>query len=278
MLIIQSLYRRSRMPLHSDHRSKGALLPRSRQLYASISLERSKCFHFDNVGQFHPAIYASTRCPVWCALCCVLSEPSFPFRLALYELHDWTEYVTESEVFMAQQERKEREHRTAATENKAMQPSRSRSELAWRDPFASFWNDPLSLFQRDWLPSQREVSPWRTGQRTGTTLWSPQIETFHRGDQFVVRADLPGLKKEDVNIELTDDSLTIEGERREEHEEDREGYYRSERSYGSFYRVVPLPEGAIAESAKAKFENGVLEVEIQAPPREVSRKRRIEIT
>jgi HSP20 family protein len=93
-----------------------------------------------------------------------------------------------------------------------------------------------------------------------------------------VRADLPGLKKEDVNIELTDDSLAIEGERREEREEDREGYYRSERTYGSFHRVVPLPEGAIPETAKATFNNGVLEVVLQAPPREVSRKRRVEIT
>ena len=86
------------------------------------------------------------------------------------------------------------------------------------------------------------------------------------------------MKKENVNIELTDDSLTIEGERREEHEEEREGFYRTERSYGNFCRVVPLPEGAIAESAKASFNSGVLEVTVQAPPREVSRKRRIEIS
>jgi HSP20 family protein len=178
------------------------------------------------------------------------------------------------------QERKEKEHRTTSTENKnqqGMQPSRGRSELAGRDPFATFWNDPFSLLQRESWPFQRESWPWRTGQRA-STLWSPQIESFQRGDQFVVRADLPGLKKQDVNIELTDDSLTIEGERREEREEDREGYYRSERSYGSFYRVVPLPEGAIPETAKANFNNGVLEVVLQAPPREVSRKRRLEIT
>lgn len=177
-------------------------------------------------------------------------------------------------------DRKEREQRTTSSENKnqqAMQPSRGRTDVAWRDPFVGFWNDPFGLLQRDSWPFQRELSPWRTGQRT-STLWSPQIESFQRGDQFVVRADLPGLKKEDVNIELTDDSLTIQGERREEHEEDREGYYRSERSYGSFYRVVPLPEGAISESAKANFNNGVLEVVLQAPPREVSRKRRIEIS
>ena len=181
---------------------------------------------------------------------------------------------------MAQHERKERE-RTTSTESKnqqAMQPSRGRNEVAWRDPFTAFWNDPFGLFQRDSWPLQRESWPWRAAGQGASTLWSPQIESFQRGDQFVVRADLPGLKKEEVNIELTDDSLTIQGERREEHEEDREGYYRSERSYGSFYRVVPLPEGAITESAKATFNNGVLEVMLQAPPREVSRKRRIEIS
>jgi HSP20 family protein len=92
-----------------------------------------------------------------------------------------------------------------------------------------------------------------------------------------VRADLPGLKKEDIKIDVTDSALTIEGERREDHEEDREGYYRSERSYGSFYRVVPLPEGAITDSAKAHFNDGVLEIVVQAPPREVTRGRRLQI-
>ena len=182
---------------------------------------------------------------------------------------------------MAQQERKDRDQRATATDNKsqqAMQPSRGRNDVVWRDPIAAFWNDPFGLFHRDFWPFQRESWPSRASRQGAPALWSPQIETFQRGDQFVVRADLPGLKREDVNIELTDDSLTIEGERREEREEDREGYYRSERSYGSFYRVVPLPEGAITESAKATFKNGVLEVEVQAPPREVSRKRRIEIT
>jgi HSP20 family protein len=178
------------------------------------------------------------------------------------------------------QERKEKNQRTTSSENQSqqgMQSSRGRSEMAWRDPFVAFWNDPFGLLHRESWPFQRESWPWRTGQQ-GSALWSPQIESFQRGDQFVVRADLPGLKKEDVHIELTDNSLAIEGERREEREEDREGYYRSERSYGSFYRVIPLPEGAITETAKAHFDNGVLEIVLQAPPREVSRKRRVEIT
>jgi len=117
-------------------------------------------------------------------------------------------------------------------------------------------------------------TPWETG---AAVSWVPQVESFQRGDQFVVRADLPGLRKEDVTIEINDDTLTLQGERRDEHEEEREGVFTSERSYGSFYRVVPLPDGAIPDSAKAAFNNGVLEVTVEAPPRDVSRGRRIEI-
>jgi HSP20 family protein len=173
---------------------------------------------------------------------------------------------------MAQQERKDRKQ---TEEN--LQTTRTRNDLVWREPFATFWNDPFSFLQRDFWPSHRESWIGRAGAQ-GRSLWSPQIESFQRGDQFVVRADLPGLKKEDVNIEVSDDSVIIQGERREEHEDDREGYYRSERTYGSFHRVVPLPEGAITDSAKAQFNNGVLEIVLQAPPKEVSRGRRLEIS
>jgi len=160
-----------------------------------------------------------------------------------------------------------------------LQPSGGRGESLWRDPFAGFWGgrDPFASFWEPFGLTTHRSWPFQTRQGAGN-LWSPQIETFQRGNEFVVRADLPGLKKEDVKIDITDDSLTIEGERREEYQEDREGYYRSERSYGSFCRVVPLPDGAITDSAKANFNNGVLEIVMQAPPREVSRGRRIEIS
>jgi HSP20 family protein len=174
---------------------------------------------------------------------------------------------------MAQQH--DRKDRNQGNQN--LQTTRGRNEMAWRDPFSAFWSDPFSFFQRDLWPFQRESWPIRAAGQGATSMWAPQIETFQRGDQFVVRADLPGLKKEDVNVEVTDDAITIQGERREEREENREGYYRSERSYGSFYRAVPLPEGAITESAKANFKDGVLEINVQAPPHEVSRKRRLEI-
>jgi HSP20 family protein len=146
----------------------------------------------------------------------------------------------------------------------------------WRD--RSWASDPFSVMGR--LADQMDrwfLSRPAMGRSGSSASWIPQIESFQRGNQFVVRADLPGLKKEDVTLEINDDSLTIQGERRDEHEEEREGLFTSERTYGSFYRVVPLPEGAIPDSAKASFKDGVLEVTIEAPPREVSRGRRIEI-
>jgi HSP20 family protein len=110
----------------------------------------------------------------------------------------------------------------------------------------------------------------------GSGMWAPDIEVFQRGDQLVIKADLPGLSKDDLTIDLTDDAVSIQGERKAEQKEEREGYYRSERSYGSFHRVVPLPDGAITEQAKADFRDGVLEITMPAPP--ASRGRRLEIS
>ena len=111
--------------------------------------------------------------------------------------------------------------------------------------------------------------------REGT--FAPRVEAFQKGDRFIVRADLPGMNKDDVQVEITEDALTIHGERRSESKEDREGYYRNECEYGEFYRTIPLPEGVISESAQASFKNGVLEVSLQAPPAEANRGRRIEV-
>jgi HSP20 family protein len=116
-----------------------------------------------------------------------------------------------------------------------------------------------SLFGREFFPFTREF------EHVG---WVPEIEVLHDNGQFIVRADLPGLKKDDVKVELTDNVLTLSGERKKEKEEKREGYYRSERSYGSFYRQIPLPEGAKTDTAVAEFTDGVLEVTMRAPARE----------
>ena len=125
----------------------------------------------------------------------------------------------------------------------------------------------FSNFFNDFAPFRMEFD---------TAKWVPQIEVLQNNGQLLVRADLPGLTKEDVKVELTDDKLTISGERKEEKEEKREGYYRSERSYGSFYRELPLPEGAKTEDAAATFHNGVLEITMPVPKVETST-RKLEI-
>jgi HSP20 family protein len=109
------------------------------------------------------------------------------------------------------------------------------------------------------------------------TIWAPRIEAFQSDSRFVVRAELPGLKKEDVNVNVTDQAIILEGQRKTEQEENRDGFYHTERSYGSFYRAIPLPEGTITDSAEARFRDGVLEVTLQAPPSDVRRGRRVEI-
>lgn len=108
-------------------------------------------------------------------------------------------------------------------------------------------------------------------------MWNPELEVFHRNSELVICADLPGLTKDDVKVDVNESQVTIQGERHREHEEEREGVYRSERSYGSFYRVIPLPEGVIADQAKATFKNGVLEITMPAPPEQARRGRRLEI-
>ena len=92
----------------------------------------------------------------------------------------------------------------------------------------------------------------------------------------MVKADLPGLTKDDVKVELTDKLLTISGERKDEKEDKREGFYRSERSYGRFFRQIPLPEGVKTDKANATFRKGVLEVTMPAPKME-SPARKLEI-
>jgi HSP20 family protein len=107
--------------------------------------------------------------------------------------------------------------------------------------------------------------------------WMPQIEVFEEGDRLVSRVDLPGLKKEDVKVEVTDGHLVISGERKSEVKEEKDRFYRSERQYGSFYRLVPLPEGVKLEDVKATFADGVLEVRVPLPAAPQPRKRTVEV-
>jgi HSP20 family protein len=112
------------------------------------------------------------------------------------------------------------------------------------------------------------------GNGTGGALrrWIPAMDLVETEDDFVLRADLPGVAESDVNIELEDNVLTISGERKAEHEERKEGYYRVERSSGLFSRSLTLPEGVNPEAVKASFDKGVLEVRIPKPEARKPRK------
>jgi HSP20 family protein len=119
---------------------------------------------------------------------------------------------------------------------------------------------------------------WSLGRReSGGETWAPDVEVFQKNNELTIRADLPGLKRDEVTVEVSDQTVTIQGERKREVQEEHEGIYRSERSYGSFWRVIPLPEGAITEQAKANFRDGVLEITMPVPPPSTSKGRRIEI-
>ena len=102
--------------------------------------------------------------------------------------------------------------------------------------------------------------------------WTPSVEIRQSGNNLVIAADLPGLNENDVKVEATEDGLVIQGERTQERSEEEGGVQRSERSYGRFYRLISLPEGAKIDEAKANFNNGVLEVTIPVP--ESQQKRR----
>ncbi len=105
-----------------------------------------------------------------------------------------------------------------------------------------------------------------------TRRWIPAMDLVETDDDFVLRTDLPGLSEKDVNIELEDNVLTISGERKAEHEERKEGYYRVERSSGTFSRSLTLPEGVDPERITASFDRGVLEVRIPKPEERKPRK------
>ena len=102
--------------------------------------------------------------------------------------------------------------------------------------------------------------------------WSPAIEVKEKEGKLLVTAELPGLNKEDVKVHVDGDTLVVEGERKQEKEEKREGYYHSERSYGKFCRSILLPEGAKTDQTAAQFNNGVLEVSVPIPEVKAARK------
>ena len=151
---------------------------------------------------------------------------------------------------------------------------------------SSFYNDPFQMFQQ--LSEQMDDMfesffssgrPARRGMRQHglPALWAPDVDIREEGNQLRVAIDLPGIPKDAVKIDIHDGSLIVQGERSEEsRDEDKDqGFRRTERRYGSFYRTIPLPEGADTGKANASMKEGVLEITIPLPDRK--QPRRLEI-
>lgn len=120
--------------------------------------------------------------------------------------------------------------------------------------YEDFFRRPLSLFSHP--------SGWPRLKFPETEEMSFSADIFEDGNDVVVKADMPGVKKEDVNVSLSDDAITIRGERKKEEKVERKDYYRVERSYGSFTRSFRLPADVQADRAEATFGDGVLEIRI----------------
>jgi HSP20 family protein len=111
-----------------------------------------------------------------------------------------------------------------------------------------------------------------------TTGWMPTTDVYRTNGNLVVKADLPGLSKDDVEVKVEDGFLIVQGERREEKEKKEKEYYRSECSYGSFYRRVPLPDDVDADKISAKVHDGVLEVTVPLPATETKEAKKITVS
>ena len=142
-------------------------------------------------------------------------------------------------------------------------------------PFAAA---PLSMMRRMFNDMERMfegIGGPDIDQGAYAMAWVPQIDVTREGSNLIVRADVPGIPEDQIQIYAEDNALVIEGERRDVREDETGDVWRSERFYGHFRRVVPLPEGTDASSAVARYDNGVLEVTVRVP--EANRGRRIQI-
>ncbi|MEJ5173256.1 MAG: Hsp20/alpha crystallin family protein [Hydrogenothermaceae bacterium] len=92
--------------------------------------------------------------------------------------------------------------------------------------------------------------------------WSPRVDVYEKDNNIVIEAEIPGAKKEDIEVKVKDNAVVVKGEVKREEEKKEENYYRSERFYGKFERVIQLPTDVKVEEAKATFENGILKLTI----------------
>lgn len=136
-------------------------------------------------------------------------------------------------------------------ETKFLSPARNAMFGGLFDEFEGMWERPWILG----LPHRRWMSPT-------LPAWTPRMDVFRKNGELIFKTDLPGMKKENIEVFVEDGDLVFKGERYEEKEIKKDEYFRAERSFGDFYRRLPLPETAVAENIVAKFTDGVLEVKV----------------
>jgi HSP20 family protein len=149
----------------------------------------------------------------------------------------------------------------------------------WDDFTGFFGGSPFALFRR--LSEDMDRLFFGSGGQGLGTLsgfgarFLPHVDVSERDGKLLINADLPGVRLEDFRVEVEDQALVLEGERKNQQEDTRGGVRRLERTYGSFRRVIPLPPGTNVDAAQARFDNGVLEITI--PLQQEARTRRLEV-
>jgi HSP20 family protein len=137
------------------------------------------------------------------------------------------------------------------------------------NPIATLQRDMNRMFENFWNRAGDLDWPWGGGEAK-----SDVVET---GDHVEVSIELPGMEMKDIEVSVTDDMLTVKGEKKIEKQETKKGYYLSERSYGAIYRTIPLPPGVDGEKADASFRNGVLTIKLPQTPEAQAKVKRIEV-
>src|SRR5262245_49331070 len=150
-----------------------------------------------------------------------------------------------------------------------MMPVRSLRNLVAMDPFREMFDLQRSINRLF------EDASGSVNSDTAISAWTPAVDIFEDENQFLIKAELPEVGREDVKVSLNENTLSITGERRIENEEKREGYHRVERRYGQFYRSFTLPPNADPERISAQFKEGVLRLSI--PKREEAKPKQIEV-
>jgi HSP20 family molecular chaperone IbpA/uncharacterized membrane protein len=155
----------------------------------------------------------------------------------------------------------------------ALQSRRQSGLSAWEDPFSTVRRmaDEMERMMEGFMGGGL-LSPLGSRRTSLAQMWAPPVEIAQQGDNLVILADIPGVTKDELDVEIQNGVLTIEGDRREESEQEEVGFRRSERRYGHFYRAIQLPENVDTSRVEASMHDGVLEIKIPSPQRPQGRR------